>query len=278
MISALRWMLVASLLLCAGGTRAQVDTVVVEDLMRKSGYWEQMTSIAPQIRTGFFNAMERSNSVASEAERERIARIIDAAYAPARLRAVSAGVVAKQLDAAHVAGLQRWYGSKRGQVITRLEEQASSAGGDPQLTLQAGTAQLGREPPERRKLLGELVAATRVAEVLFRITVNTSLAVQRGAEETMSPGPRTTAAELRSALDAERAQMLKAFGVIALAEFARTYATLPTSDLKAYVEFYHSPAGSAYGDASSEALDAALSDAAQEMGRQLQGARDQAHT
>lgn len=278
MVNALRWMLVVGLLLCAGGTRAQVDTAVAEDLLRKSGYWEQMTSIAPQIRTGLFDAMERSNAVASEAERERIVRIIEAAYAPARLRAVSAGVVAERLDAAHVAALQRWYGSKRGQFIARLEEQASSAGGDPQSTLQAGTAQLGREPPERRKLLGELVAATRMAEVLVRIAVNTSLAVQRGTEESMPSGPRTTAAELRSALDAERAQMLKGFGVIALAEFARTYASLPTGDLRAYVEFYRSPAGSAYGDASSEALDAALSDAAQEMGRQLQGARDQSHT
>ncbi|KRC04082.1 hypothetical protein ASE11_03180 [Hydrogenophaga sp. Root209] len=72
--------------------------------------------------------------------------------------------------------------------------------------------------------------------------------------------------------------MLKAFAALSLAGFAKAYATLPTDHLERYVAFVQSRPGHDFNAVGIEALDAALTEAAAELGRQLQGAKDQSNT
>jgi hypothetical protein len=85
-------------------------------------------------------------------------------------------------------------------------------------------------------------------------------------------------AELRMQLEAQRPQMLKAFAVLSLAAFAKAYAPLPTDGLESYVAFIRSRPGRDFNTIGIEALDAALTEAAAEFGRLLQGAKDQSNT
>lgn len=278
MIRLLRLLFLSATLLGAGATHAQTDTATAENLLRKSGLWEQLGSIAPQVQAGFADAVSQGDSKPSAAEVERISRVIEHAFSANRMRAVSVTVIAKSLSARDVADLLRWYDSPMGRQIAKLEAKASEQSGDPQALMQQGLALLERSAPPRRKLLEELLVETRAAEGLTQVTINTALAAHRGAASASPNTLLVPAAELRMQLEAQRPAMLKAFAALSLAAFAKAYATLPTDHLQRYVAFVKSRAGREFNTIGMEALDAALTEAAAELGRQLQGAKDPSNT
>jgi len=278
MIRFFRFLFLSAVLLGAGGVHAQIDSATAESLLRKSGLWEQLGSIAEQTEAGLPGIFAQSGAKPSADELARITRIIRESYSAQRLREVSMGVISKKLSAGHVPELQRWFDSAVGQTITTLEEQASADIGDPQAQLRQGVALLQKSPQARRQLLEELLKGTRSAEVMTQITINTSLAAVRGVAS-VSPQARTLSeGELKAALEAQRPKMMQGFSAMALAGFARTYASLSTEHLRSYVAFLKSDAARQYNDLCVEALDAALTEAAADLGRKLPGTKDQAHT
>lgn len=278
MIRFFRFLFLSAVLLGVGGVHAQIDSATTESLLRKSGLWEQLGSIAEQAEAGLPGVFAQSGMKPSAAELARISRIIRESYSATRLREVSMGVISGKLSAGHVPELQRWFDSAIGQTVTKLEEQASADLGDPQEQLRQGAALLQKSPPARRKLLEEILKETRSAEVMTQITINTSLAALRGVASVSPQPPTMSQGELKAALEAQRPQMMQGFSAMALASFARTYASLPTEQLRRYVAFLKSGAGRQYNDLGIEALDAALTEAAAELGRKLPGTKDQAHT
>ena len=278
LIKLFRFLLLSATLLGAGGTHAQTDTATAENLLRKSGLWEQLGSIAPQVQAGFGAALSQGDSKPSAAEVERISRVIESAFSATRMRTVGIKVVAARLNARNAADLLRWYDAPVGRQIASLEAKASEEGADPQALMQQGLALLERSPPPRRQLLQALLVETRAAEALTQVTINTSLAAHRGAASALPNTLLLPEAELRMQLEAQRPEMLKAFAALALASFAKAYATLPTDHLGRYADFIKSRAGQDFNTIGIEALDAALTEAAAEFGRQLQGAKDQSNT
>ena len=106
---------------------AQVRADVAEDLLRKCGLWEQLSSVEPQAQAGFAQAMSGVEPKPSAAATERLATVIRASYAPSRLRATALQVVAEGLADQHVDALRRWYTSPAGVAITRAEEDSNRA-------------------------------------------------------------------------------------------------------------------------------------------------------
>lgn len=272
------WFCWGVLLLGAGGAHAQVDRATAESLMKKSGMWEQLGSIALQADASLAGVMRQSGEQPSAEEVARISRVIRDAYSADRLRSVSVALIAKKLQARHVSELQRWFDSPLGQQISRLEEQASADSSDPQQQMQQGMALLEQQPPARRQLLQELLVETQVVEAMTQITINTSLAAYSGAASVIPQAPTMSARELKAALEAQRPRLAQGFTAMALAGFAKTYDTLSTDHLQRYVAFMKSAAGHHYNALGIEALDAALIEAAAELGRKLPSTRDQART
>jgi hypothetical protein len=277
-IKTLRVHLLAAILLIAGGAHAQVESATAESLLRKSGLWEQLASIAPQIQAGLPALLTQLGTKPSDVELSRMSRVIGDAYSATRLRLVSAGVVSQRLNKEHVAELQRWFESPLGRSITKLEEAASAEGGDPQTVLQQGAVMLQKLPQTHRSLLEDLVTETKVAEAMFQITINTAVAVQQAAAGAAPHAPRMPEGDLRAALEAQRPQLLKAISTMALVGFARTYATLSPSQVQDYVNFTKSGAGSHFNAICIVALDAALTDAAAELGRNLPRTKEAANS
>jgi hypothetical protein len=113
------------LLLLAPCTHAQTDAATAELLMRKSGVWEQLGSLAPHVRTGFMAALSQSGGNLSASEIDRVSRAIDSAYSADRLRSVSLATIMRGLDSRHVPELRSWYDTAVGQTISKMEETAS---------------------------------------------------------------------------------------------------------------------------------------------------------
>jgi len=274
----LRFLFLSTALLAASAAQAQIDKTTTESLLRKSGLWEQVGSIAAHAEAGLSGMFAQAATKPSAEEVARIARVVRESYSAQRLRAVSLDIVSQRLNAQHVATLLLWFDSPVGQAITKLEETASADSGDVQAQMQQGVALLEKADPARRALFKELLKETRAAEVMIEITINTSLAALRGVAS-VSPQTQTiSAAELKAALEAQRPQLMQGFSAMALAGFARAYEPLSTEQLRSYVAFLKSEAGKHYDEVCMQALDAALTEAAADLGRKLPSTKDQANT
>jgi len=258
---------------------AQNERTTAEALMRESGLWTQLgPGLAAQVRSGFAAAMAESGARPSAAERQRLDAAVDQAFAPDRLRRSALESLAARLDARHVPALRAWYGGKTGAAITRLEETTAAPGFDLNGALADGVRQLGVMQAARRELLQDVVRVARMAESMTEATLNIALAVQSGVAS-MSPGqPGPSAAQLRAEIDKQRPQLMQSFGGVALALLAATYRGVPEADLQQYRDFLASPAGRHFNDIGTEAMQAAMLQAAHEFGRALPGTRDAARS
>jgi len=270
----IRSLCLAALLAAATLAHAGIDRATAEGLVHKSGLWEQLGGVAPQVEAGLRQAIKRASATPSESETARMARVIQTAYAADRLRSASTAVIAARVQPEHLEALRAWFDSPLGAAVTRAEEATFAGDHQAEVARKEGMQLLAPMPIERRQLLQDLMIATHAAEGMTQIAISTTLAVQLGAAGAMQAGPLPSEARARAALQRQRPQMLKAFTALALASFARTYAAISSDDLRAYVAFARSPAGAAFNDASLHALEAALTGAATDMGQHLPAARD----
>jgi hypothetical protein len=264
----------AALLAAATLAHAEIDPPAAENLVRKSGLWEQLSGVAAQIQAGLQQAMDRAQLAPADSEKARIARVIARAYAADRLRATSTGIIAARMQPQDADALGAWFDSPLGQAVAHAEEAISADTADSATAMKEGLRVLASTPSERRKLLDDLLAATHAAEGMVQLTISTRVAVQLGAASAITGVTGPSATQARAALEPQRPQMLKAYTALMLSSFARSYVSLSSEQLSAYVAFIRSPAGAAFNDVSLQAMEAALTAAATEMGRSLPGTRD----
>jgi len=260
-----------------GGALSQVAKPVAEGLMRKSGLWEQLGAIAPQMEAAAGTAMSQSEAKMSPDELKRLNQAFVTAYSPMHLRATALGVMASQLTPAHVAALEAWYSSPDGQAITQLEEASSIDAGDFQSRVQAGAKVLASATADRQALLNRVAKVTRAAQASTDIIINTAVGIQEGLAKVLPIGSRPAAKEFRAALEQQRPQMVKSFETATVALFAATYEGIDDEALGRYVRFLKSPAGLAYTEVSLRAMDRAFVEAAHDLGRSIPAVKSNAN-
>jgi hypothetical protein len=265
-------------LLAHAAALAQVPAATAEQLMRKSGLWQQLAAMGPQVRASMAASSAQMGAALSAAEEARLAKAVDAAYADDRLRSAAMAVLTQELDARQVDRLTRWYDTKLGQQIARLEERATTDTADPARKLQDGSAALQAAPAERRAVISELVKSTRAAEILYEITVDVTVAGLKGMASVRPDAGDLWVGQVREALQAQRPQMLQTFTALSQASYATAYAELPLRDLRAYLRFMQSDAGRHFNTVGARAFGAAMVSGSTEFGRRLPGTKDQSNT
>lgn len=265
------------LFLFVASARAETDSQTAEALMRKSGLWNQLGGLALQVRTGFFAGASQSAPGMSASETERVTKVLDEAYSPERLRSVSLRVLAKELDEKRVPELNKWFAEPLGQRISRLEEEAAADSGDPRQQLSLGNEILQTMAQPRRAAIQDLVKASRAAETVAEMTIETTVAAAEGVASATPNAPRMSTDDLRRALHAQRPQLLVSLSAMSAAGFARMYNSLSTEDIKRYVRFLRSAAGRHFNDVGAKAIGAAFKEGAAELGRRLPGTKDKAN-
>lgn len=245
---------------------AVVERPIAESLLRISGLWAQLADVAPQVRADAFRAFRREGATPTQAEVDRLSQAIDSSYSAQRLRSACLGAASKNLTKTHVAALRRWYEGSPGSAITRLE--VARSGQDQRALLERGAALLAAMPSSRRRVLEELVVATRMAEMQTELTIGTALAIAQGTRVSSDPAAPSLR-ELKSTLDAQRHRLMRAAGAQSLAGLAGTYSSLPDADLDIYLNFLKSEAGRHFVDVAIHAVGAAMFSAAMDFGSAL---------
>jgi hypothetical protein len=271
-------LLLPACFLATSSSFAQVRIDVAEDLLRKCGLWEQLSSVEPQAQAGFAQAMSTLEPKPSAASTERLAKVIKTSYASSRLRATASQVVAEGLAEQHVDDLGRWYTSAAGIAITKAEEEASASQLEPREVAAQGAAVLEQSTQQRRELIDVIMRESKAVEAAVETTLSVALAVQRGVAAAMPRAPNTSAGDVKNVLEAQRPRLLATYSKLIAASFALAYKTVPDADLERYAAFLKSAAGQHFNALVVRALDVALTKASEELGRGLPGTKDRAKT
>lgn len=271
-------LLVLSLTIGAPMARAATDAATAETLLRQSGLWAQLASLEQHVRSGVLRAQSQAGKQASASELDRLMKIIGSAYGADRLRGVAAQVIQSDTDAQHLPALQAWFATELAHRVRQQEEAAAASQGDPQQTMTQGAARLQAMSPARRELLADIARTTDAAEAVTQMMISMTLATHRGLRSVLPGMPGPTTAELDAALQAQRPQMIQAFGVLSVASNALAYEGLGDDELGQYLAFLRSPAGQHANQVGVRAFTAALVAAAADMGQRLPGSSDKANT
>jgi hypothetical protein len=252
-------------LICLHGlVAAQVSAARAEALMRKSGVWAQLADVAVQVKSGMSEATvgERLTPDAIE----RLDQLVDDAFAPEQLRQTFLQVLAQRVTPAQGADALKWYDSPAGRLIAGLEEASSADFDDLNQVMAEGNQAFAKASLKRQALLAQTVQATRAAEGMVTLQINSTVAVMQGIANVIPMETTPPAAELRKLLEAQRPQMLASTTGVLLSMFALTYQTASDKALQQYVKFLSSRSGVALSLAMMEALDQSLSNAARLLG------------
>jgi hypothetical protein len=258
--------------------RAQIDAATAESLVRRSGLWDAMANLAPQVRAGMIQSLVQSPRPPSAEAQERIGRVVDAAFAAAPLRATCIAVIAEKTPPEAVAPLQAWLESPLGRRLTAIEVAASASTVPPEEAARAGAAAYQAATPARQALIDDHVRTTQAAELMHEAMIVTALAVARGVAAASPELPRPSLNELERFLRGQKAQAMPGMTMFMTAGTASTYAQVPDADLSEYLVFLKTEPALRFNDAASQALIRAIAEAGEAMGRNLRSASDAARS
>ena len=261
----LRCVLAGLVMMCVHAlVAAEVTAATAEALMRKSGVWAQLGDVASQVKAGLVQSA--TGGALSPEESHRLNLIADAAFAPDRLREAVLQVLSRSTTVAQSANAFKWYDSAAGRQITAQEEAFSTSFNDMNQVISDGNKALAQASANRQSLLSQTVQASRMAESMATLQINTTVAVMQGLANAMPNSAMSPALQMRKALEAQRPQMVAASVGLALSMSALTYQSVSDKALAQYVKFLASKSGAALTATMEEALVASLSQAAQRLG------------
>jgi hypothetical protein len=245
----------------------------IDELMRKSGLWEQVGQLQAQMKAGSDDERERAKAAGSvdlgDRDYARLMAAMNEVYAPDRMRAAVSRELAATLSVADEKEVLVWLSTDLGRRITRLEERQGEVE-QFQKTEEEGPKVLAGLPKERVDKLRRLGEAIRIGDSTATMVINMGIATAYGAASAMPGGADEDALRaLRSRFESQRPMIAAAMTERAILAYAYAYRELKDEELDRYIEFSETPAGRRYNDAAAQALDKALLQASLELGRKL---------
>jgi len=246
---------------------AEPTPTQIDELMHKSGLWNQLSEIQSAFDQGLSDVggrMDKSNAKMIADVQAAFA----AACAPDRLRSSVARQLKTSMSAEDVETTLTWLNSDLGKRITALEEQNSTSAAFRERLADA-PERIKALTPERRALYDRLLKAVHAGDVGAAILINVNAGIVRGFGAAIPGYMGPDADDIRKQMEAQRPQLAAVMEQQQLTFFVAAYASLSDEELERYIEFAKSPAGGRYQAATITALDRALTDAANEAGSTL---------
>jgi hypothetical protein len=265
---------VRTVLLCGALVQpawGQVEEAVAERVMRSSGLWEQMAGLGRQVRAGFEQAVGGQPKGPEQALFQRLAAAADAAFSPLAVRLVARREIAAQLDAKQVPPLLAWTESAPGRRVTALEVATATTTDDPQELIRAGQQLMDAASPARKRLLADLLEASRTTEFAARVTINMGLTLASSLAQITGRADAAALDQLRRNADAQRPALQAQLLPLLTALSAHTYRDLTDADLEGYLNVLKSPHGRHLTDVVLQAMDRVFVEGTEEMVRRGTG-------
>ena len=236
-----------------------VDTAV--QVLQAQGCWAQLGGVSESVQAYLLAAVDADPS-ANAAKRRQMAALslaLQKAFAPERLRQSVAKSVAKSLSAQDAADIRQWYAQEPGLTVVAMEGQAPTRPPEAPLTLS----------PDRRDLLGDVLAARGLVEVQTEVLIQSLQAIHKGTVAFMPSAAKVSDKALKQRLEAQRGSLAQGLWQAALATSGVGYAPLSNAQLAQYRDFLRSPVGQRLVMVQRQAIERALRDAVDETALQL---------
>jgi hypothetical protein len=268
--------LFAALTLFAAAAAAQTPSDrKLDDLMHKSGLWNQLGSLAEGLAARF--DQKDANASGDKLTPEQAARVRSAmhkAYTADVMRTRVRASLAKHISVAATDSALLWLESDVGRMFTRLEEADSAA---PIGTSQGPAAQrlYSVLSTERRDRIEHFSRSKGAGDRSATLVIGMTLAMAQVFTAAKQDDP-SGLEQLKRKLEADRPALAKRGFDRAVLGDSYVYRTVSDADLDRYIQFNESPGGKRYNDAMTVALIDALVASAGDAARYAVQASDAA--
>jgi hypothetical protein len=264
---------VAALAATCAATFASAQGRRTEELMRKSGLWDQVAQMREQMKAGVMEARnqarESGKQLLDDAAFAKLASAIDRAFSSGVLRESVALHLEEFIEPKDENEVLKWLSSDLGARFTRLEIVAGETPEIMKAETEAPKTLAALSRPRLEKFQ-RLAASLDAGDTTAGLTINMTSAIVYGIA-LVTPGVDADLAAnmIRRRMEAQRAQMAKYYGEKALQSYAYTYRSVTDAQVESYVKFAEGAAARRYHAAGIKAMDATLSQAALTMGQEL---------
>jgi hypothetical protein len=264
---------IAAMCVACAATLASAQARRTEELMRKSGLWDQVGQMRAQMKLGITEARAQARQSGSplldDAAFAKLSSAIDRAFTTEVLRETVALNLEELIEPADENAVLQWLSSDVGARFTQLEIASGEVSENAKAQAE-GPRLLAALPKARLEKFQRLASSLQAGDTTAGLTINVTAAIVYGiALVTPNTDADFAANAIRRRMEGQRAQMAKYFGDKALQSYAYAYRTATDAQVESYVKFAETPAARRYHAAGIKAMDAALSQAAIAMGQDL---------
>ena len=244
-----------------------------EELMRKSGLWDQAAQMRLQMKAGVAQARAEAKAAGqtmlSEEEYGQLQSGIDRTFAPEVLRETMTLYMEELVTPADQDEVMKWLSSDLGGRFTRWEVIAGTVEEIRKAETEAPKL-LKALSPARREQYRRLSVALDAGNTIATLTINLTTAIVYGIGLVMPNTDADGAARgIRQRMEGQRAGMVKHFAERSLQTYSYVYRNATDAQMEQYVRFAESPAAQRYHQAGIKAIDQTISQAALALGQDL---------
>src|SRR4051812_34610758 len=241
--------IVLSIALCVAGAGAHAQNRT-EELMRKSGLWDQAAQMRLQMKGGVAEARAQAKAAGqamlTDEEFARLQAGIDRAFAPDVLRETMTLYMEDLVTPADQEEVMKWLTSDLGGRFTRWEVLAGTVDEIRKAEPEAPKL-LKALSPARREQYRRLSVALDAGNTIAGLTINLTTAIVYGIGLAMPDTDAEGAAKgIRERMEGQRAGMVKYFGERSLQTYSYVYRNATDAQMEQYVRFAESPAAQRY--------------------------------
>lgn len=244
-----------------------------EELMRKSGLWEQVAQMRVQMKAGVTEARAQAKgagqSLLTDEQYARLMTAIDRTFSPDVLRETMTLYMEELVTPEDQAEVLRWLSSDLGNRFTRWEVAAGEVSEIKRAETEAPKLVAALSPERRGKYI-RLAQALDAGDSAAALTINLTSAIVYGIT-LVTPGADAEGASraIRQRMEAQRSQMVKYYAERSLQTYSYVYRSASDAQVESYVRFAEGPAARRYHAAGIKAIDNTISQAAMALGQDL---------
>ncbi|KPP99957.1 DUF2059 domain-containing protein [Marinobacter sp. HL-58] len=251
------------LLVCGSATAGPL----ADSVLRASPIDEIVAQYPAMMSQGVREGLKQSGRVEPFVA-NTVSSVVSNAFSPEEIRAQVVEDLDQGLDDQQLNSVLSWYETPLAEKISRMEVAASRPAAWKQVEAAAAGLQEKYEGSERETLFERFDRAARATES----TVDTTVAVQLGLASAMAAFNGNKGAsfeQLQQKIESQRGMLRGMVAQQVYTGYLYTYQQLSNSELKDYIEFLESDAGSAFTRVVTNSIQRSITEPVESVGSQL---------
>lgn len=247
------------------------NDALLEELYTKSGLQKQLEQVPLVLQATLEQASHKDTTLRKLPKNIdwTIRTLAQKAFAPAALRETILREFREKLPVEDIKPVLTWLDSPLGKRCTQLEEAASTP--QAQAEIQQYAVELQSSPPskDRVEIFREFDSATKATESGVEMAVNSQIAVTLALMAVLPSEQQKSLDDITREAEKHKPKVEAAVRSHLLVSFLYTYRDLADAEIRQYIDFAKSAAGSHYQSVGTAALKKALIGASIQWGKSI---------